>query len=111
MRSNRYPSDLTDEQWAVIRPLLPRRRSGGPGRPREVDRRDLLDAIFYLLRTGCQWRFLPKDFPPWGTVASQFHRWRKSGLWEKIHDTLHERVRLAEGRNARPSAGVIDTQS
>jgi putative transposase len=76
-----------------------------------VDRRALLDAIFYLVRTGCQWRQLPLDFPPWGTVASQLYRWRISGLWEKIHNTLHERVRLAEGRNAKPSAGIIDTQS
>jgi putative transposase len=105
-----YPSDLTDEQWQLIRPLLPR-RCPGPGRPREVDRRAILDAIFYLLRTGCQWRQLPHDFPPWGTVSSQFHRWRASGLWDRIHDALHGRVRQAQGRNTRPSAGIIDTQS
>jgi len=67
--------------------------------------------MFYLIRTGCQWRQLPHDFPAWGTVSSQLHRWRVSGLWDKIHDTLHERVRLAEGKNAKPSAGIIDTQS
>jgi putative transposase len=105
-----YPSDLTDEQWELIRPLLPRRRKG-PGRPRQVPRRDLLDAIFYLLRTGCQWRQLPHDFPPWGTVASQFYRWRAQGVWDKVHDALHARSRQAAGRSARPSAGIIDTQS
>jgi putative transposase len=105
-----YPSDLTDEQWQLIRPLLPRRRKG-PGRPRQVPRRDLLDAIFYLLRTGCPWRQLPHDFPPWGTVASQFYRWRASGLWDKIHDALHAHSRQAAGRNAKPSAGIIDTPS
>jgi putative transposase len=111
MRTEPYPSDLTDEQWELIRPLLPKRRGPRPGRPPSLDRRNLLDAIFYLLRTGCQWRQLPHDFPPWGTVSSQFHRWRKSGLWDKIHDALHERVRRAEGKQAKPSAGVIDTQS
>jgi putative transposase len=111
MRQERYPSDLTDEQWNLIRHLLPKRRADRRGRPRDVDRRDIVDAIFYLLRTGCQWRQLPHDFPPWGTVASQLYRWRVSGVWDKIHNTLHERVRLAEGKNAKPSAGVIDTQS
>ena len=111
MRQQHYSSDLTDEQWNLIRPLLPRRRPGKPGRPAEVDRRDILDAIFYLVRTGCQWRQLPHDFPPWGTVSSQLHRWRVSGLWDRIHNTLHERVRRDQGRNAKPSAGIIDTQS
>ena len=104
-----YPSDLTDPQWSVLRPLLP--RPGTPGRPVTVDRRRILDAIFYVLRTGCQWRQLPHDFPPWGTVSSQFCRWRQSGLWDKLHDTLHVRVRVQEGRNPRPSAGIIDSQS
>src|SRR5262245_30796757 len=111
MREQRYPSDLTDEEWDLIRHLLPRCRADRRGRPRAVDRRDIVDAIFYLLRTGCQWRQLPHDFPPWGTVASQLYRWRVSGVWDKVHNTLHERVRLAEGKNAKPSAGVIDTQS
>jgi putative transposase len=107
--SQAYPSDLTDAQWSVLQPLLP--KSGKTGRPVTVDRRRILDAIFYLLRTGCQWRQLPHDFPPWGTVSSQFCRWRKSGLWEKLHDTLHTRVRVQEGRNPKPSAGIIDSQS
>jgi len=104
-----YPSDLTDGQWGLLRPLLPPQK--GVGRPSTVDRRDLLDAIFYLLRTGCQWRQLPHDFPPWGTVSSQFCRWRKAGAWEKVEAALHARVREAEGRKPRPSAGVLDSQS
>jgi len=107
----KYPSDLTDDQWALIRPLLPKPRKNRPGRPPTVDRRAVLDAIFYILRTGCQWRLLPHDYPPWGTVASQFYRWRRSGLWEKIHHNLHSRVREQEGRNPRPTAGSIDSQS
>jgi putative transposase len=104
-----YPSDLTDEQWQVIRPLLPKRSRYG--RPRAVDRRALVNAILYILRTGCQWRQLPHDFPPWGTVSSQFYRWRKAGVWERIHHTLYGRVRQLHGRQPRPTTGVIDTQS
>jgi putative transposase len=107
----KYPSDLTDDQWALIRPLLPKRRKNLPGRPVTVDRRAVVDAIFYILRTGCQWRLLPHDYPPWGTVACQFYRWRKSGLWEKVHHSLHRRVREQEGRKPRPTAGSIDSQS
>src|SRR6516164_2987238 len=109
--SNRksYPSDLTDAQWDLLRPLLPRAKT--IGRPTTVDRRDLLNAIFYILRTGCQWRQLPHDFPPWGTVSSQFHRWRQAGIWEKVEAALHARVRQQEGRKPRPSAGVLDSQS
>src|SRR5262245_41347640 len=104
-----YPSDLTDEQWHVVQPLLPKPcRLGSPVR---VDRRAILNALFYLSRTGCQWRQLPHDFPPWGAVSSQFHRWRKSGGWEKAHHALHARVRQQEGRRPRPSAGVLDSQS
>lgn len=90
-----YPSDLTDAQWSVLRPLLP--KSNPTGRPVTVDRRRIVDAIFYILRTGCQWRYLPHEFPPWGTVSSQFYRWRQSGLWDKVHDALHARVRGAGG--------------
>jgi putative transposase len=111
MNRQGYPSDLTDEQWALIRTLLPKRRSGQPGRKPMVSRRDLLDAIFYLLRTGCQWRQLPHDFPASGTVASQYYRWRCSCVWEKIHNALRARVRAAEGRDPKPTAGIIDSQS
>jgi putative transposase len=110
-KTQTYPSDLTDEQWHILRSLLPKRKIGKAGRPRSVDMRNLLDAIFYILRTGCQWRQLPHDFPPWGTVSSQFHRWRTNGLWERLQQTLYTRVRQAEGRKARPTAGIIDSQS
>src|SRR5262249_45001346 len=106
-----YPSDLTDEQWKVIQRLFPTRRKGGAGRPRQVDLRAIVDAIFYLVRTGCQWRQLPHDFPRWGTVASQYYRWRQDGLWQKIHDAVHAKVREHEGKGPRPSAGIIDSQS
>jgi putative transposase len=106
-----YPSDLTDDQWTLIRPYVCSRRPAKAGHPVTVARRDLVNAIFYILRTGCQWRMLPHDFPPWGTVSSQFWRWRKAGVWEKIEAVLHGRVREQEGRRPRPSAGIVDSQS
>jgi len=108
MQARRYPSDLTDEQWALVRGLIPVYPGG---RPRKTSMRAVLDAIFYILRTGCQWRHLPHDFPPWGTVSSQFCRWRTSGLWEKIHHVLYAKVRRKAGKKPRPTAGIIDTQS
>jgi putative transposase len=110
-KTQTYPSDLTNEQWEVIRPLLPKRKMGKAGRPRTVEQRDLLDAIFYILRSSCPWRLLPHDFPPWGTVSSQFYRWRTSGLWEKIHEALRRKTRVAEGREPMPSEGILDSQS
>ena len=110
-KTQTYPSDLTDEQWQLIRPLLPKRKPGKAGRPRTVEQRDLIDGIFYILRSGCPWRMLPHDFPPWGTVSSQFHRWRKRGLWDQIHDALRRKTRVAEGREPLPSVGIIDSQS
>lgn len=110
-KSQPYPSDLTDDQWNVIQPLLPKRRRGKPGRPPKVCRRAVLDAIFYILRTGRQWRQLPHDFPPWGTVASQFYRWRRSGMWEKLHHTLHFKAREHHGKEPRPTAAIVDSQS
>src|SRR5262245_35423451 len=104
-----YPSDLTDEQCDRIRPLLPRRHRRG--RKRSVDRRALLNAVFYILRSGCQGRMLPHDFPPWGTVSAQFFRWRRDRTWEKIHHALHAQVRQQEGRNPKPTAAILDSQS
>ena len=106
-----YPSDLTEEEWALIRPLLPKRRKNQAGAQPRLSRRAILDAIFYILRTGCQWRHLPHDFPAWGTVSSQFYRWRRGGVWEKIHHALYARVRQQEGRSPKPTAGSIDSQS
>jgi putative transposase len=110
-RIKQYPSDLTDEQWQLIRPYVCPPRKTKVGHPPEIDRRALVNAILYILRTGCQWRQLPHDFPPWGTVSSQFHRWRKAGLWERLEAVLHARVRAQVGKKPKPSAGVIDSQS
>ena len=104
-----YPTDLTDKQWQLLEPLLPEAKPGG--RPREVNLREVLNGIFYYLRTVCQWRALPHDLPPWGTVAGYFRLWRLDGTWKKIHDTLRDQVREADGRNPSPSAAIIDSQS
>lgn len=104
-----YPTDLTDAQWEVLRPLLP--KPSRRGRPREVDLREILNALLYLNRTGCQWRALQHDFPPAGTVAGYFYQWRDNGLWQRINDRLREQVRQAEGREKSPSAAIIDSQS
>jgi transposase len=108
MRASTYPSDLTDAQWALVEPLIPVYPGG---RPRTTPMRDVLDAIFYQLRTGCQWEYLPKDFPPKSTVWGYFDQWRHNGTLEAIHDALRERVRKQEGRKRTPSAGSIDSQS
>jgi len=104
-----YPSDLTDAEWAVLQPLL--ERKGKRGRPATIDKRLLLNAIFYQSRTGCQWRYLPKDFPRWEAVWSLFRRWRDSGKFAQIYDALHGQARLAAGRNLEPSAGIVDSQT
>jgi transposase len=104
-----YPSDLTDTEWAVIEPLLP--QPALIGRPRKYWLREILNAIFYVIRTGCQWRALPHDLPKWKTAYHYLWRWRRLGLWEKIHTQLREQLRVAEGREAQPSAGIIDSQS
>lgn len=104
-----YPSDLTDEQWQLIEPLIP--KPGFGGRPRQVDMRRVVDAVLYLSRTGCAWRMLPKDFGPWSTVYHYFGLFRDDGVWERIHDKLREKVRRKAGKKPTPSAGVIDSQS
>lgn len=108
MSTRTYPSDLTDQQWRLVRHLIPVHPCG---RPRKTSTRVVLDAIFYVLRTGCQWRFLPKDFPPKSTVWRYFDEWRQDGTLEAIHDRLREKVRKQEGRKRTPSAGSIDSQS
>jgi len=105
----RYPSDLTDAEWAVIAPLLPPARPGG--RPRTTDLREVVNAILYLASSGCQWRMLPKDFPPLSTVQGYFYTWRDMGLWQSINHLLVMTARELEGREASPSAGIIDSQS
>jgi putative transposase len=104
-----YPSDLTDEQWHVLEPMIPPEKHGG--RHREVDVREIINAILYVLRTGCPWRHLPHDFPPWGTVHYYFWIWCNDGTWTHIHDKLREMVRVEAGREREPSAAIMDTQS
>jgi|SRR5215203_2114771 len=109
-RQKAYPTDLSDAEWMILEPWLdpPRSRQG---RPRSVARREILDAIFYQLRTGCQWRYLPPEFPNWQTVYWYFARWRDDGTWERINDALRRRLRVRLGREAEPSAGIVDSQS
>ena len=103
-----YPSNLTDEQWQLIRKLLP--KAASTGRP-PIDRRWVINAILYLNRTGCQWRALPNDFPKWKTVYTVFWRWRKAGVWAKIHEALCRRLRQAMGKKPTPSVAIVDSQS
>jgi putative transposase len=105
----RYRSDLTDAQWQLLAPLLPPPVPAGA--PRTTDLREVVNAILYRLHNGCAWHALPHDFPPEGTVRDYFHQWRRSGLWERINDTLRRQVRRAEGRDDEPSAGIVDSQS
>jgi transposase len=104
-----YPTDLSDKEWALIAPLVPPPKYGG--RNRYVDVREVLDAIFYLLRTGCAWRMLPHDFPEWQTARTYFDMWKKDGTWKKMHDTLRGKVRKKRGKEDQPTAGIIDSQS
>jgi putative transposase len=105
----RYASDMKDEEWGLIAAFMPERRQ--LGRPRAVDLRDVLNAILYILATGCQWRALPKEFPPRSTVQGYFYRWRDDGTWHRINADLVVRARQADGRNLVASAGIIDSQS
>src|SRR6266496_4064017 len=109
----RYPSDLTDEQWSQIKSLVPQPKSGKGkrGRPAACDRRTLLNAIFYVLRTGCAWRLLPENFPHWQTVYGYFRRWSQDWTWTFIHDTLRDWLRKTEERRVAPTAAIIDSQS
>ena len=109
MERTAYPSDLQHDQWQKIEALIPKAKAGG--RPRTVDMREVLNAILYLLRTGCAWRMLPHDLPPWGTVHYYYRRFRLEGVWQNIHDRLREEVRQAVGREATPSAAIVDSQS
>lgn len=103
-----YASDLTDRQWQVIRQLLPQRSRRGR---KPIDRRRIVNAILYVVRTGCQWRMLPKDFPNWSTVYGIFWKWRNEGVWQRIHDKLREKVRTAAGKKSTPTAAIVDSQS
>jgi putative transposase len=105
----RYPTDLTDEQWALIEPLLPRAKPGG--RPRTTDLREVVNALFYQARTSCQWDFLPHDLVPKGTAYDYFARWHDDGTWQRVVDALRGRIRAEAGREVSPSAALIDSQT
>jgi len=109
MSEIRYTSDLKDEQWSVIEPLF-----GPPpktGRPRDYSYREIMNAVFYLVKTGCQWRNLPKDLPPWSVVYTYYRNWVLTGFWVKLHGFLHQELRFAAGRKLSPTAGIIDSQT
>jgi putative transposase len=104
-----YPTDLNDTEWQILAPLIPAAKPGG--RPEVYPKREIVNAILYVLRTGCAWRFVPNDLPPWGIVSHYFWRWRKDGTWKRINDVLRGDLRVLEGRHRQPSAGIIDSQS
>lgn len=108
-RTDRYPSDLGDAEWALIAPMIPPAKRGG--RRRTTDMREVVNAILYVLETGCQWRALPKDFPPKSTVHAYLDLWEWDGTLARIHHALFVRVREEEGREASPTAAIIDSQS
>jgi putative transposase len=109
MGRSAYPTDLTDAQWERAGALIPPAKEGG--RPRSIDMREILNAQLYLVRGGMAWRLMPHDFPGWSTVYSYFRCFRKDGTWQKIHDVLRDEVRSEAGREASPSAAIIDSQS
>src|SRR5216683_5580045 len=111
MNRQAYPSDLTDEEWVAIQRLLPPPKRGRSGRPRKYPLREIWNAIFYQARTGCQWEYLPHDFPPHEDVWKHFCRWRDAGVIEAVHDALRVKVRVQAGREPTPSAAIIDSQS
>ena len=106
-----YDSDLTDAQWLLIQPYFPEQDLSKAGRPREFEIRSILNAIFYISKTGCQWRMLPKDFPLWGLVWQYFRKWRDSGLLEQIRLELNQKVRQKQGKETTPSVMIADSQS
>jgi putative transposase len=108
MKRKPYPTDLTDEQWAKLEPHLPRHRRGAP---RRVDLREIMNALLYLSRTGCQWRLLPHDLPPWEKVYYYFSQWRDDGTWERLNHELRIEVRVSIGKDPEPSAAILDSQS
>jgi putative transposase len=109
MSNQLYPNDLTDREWEYIKPLIPPAKPGG--RDRKTDMRQVINAIFYITRTGCPWRYLPKEYPPWQTTYGYFRAWRIDDSWQQIHDRLRADVREMEGRSAQPSAAILDSQT
>src|SRR5215207_7870086 len=109
MSRQRYPADLSAAQWQRLEPLVPTPKDGG--RPATIDRREIVNAILYVVREGCSWRALPQEYPKWQTVYHYFRLWRDDGTWQRIHDALREEVRTAAGRDPSPSAAILDAQS
>jgi putative transposase len=106
-----YPTDLSDAEWAHLNPCLPASKKRGRGRPNIHSPRKILNAVFYLLKSGCPWRFLPRDFPPWKTVYHWFRKWRIDGTFERLNAALRECLRRRLRRNSQPSAGIVDSHS
>ena len=104
-----YPSDMSDAQWQISRPLIPPAKPGG--RPRKAEMRDIINGILYMVRGGCSWRMLPQEYGPWPTVYGYFRAFRRAGVWQQIHDALREKVRRKAGKKPTPSAAIIDSQS
>ena len=104
-----YPSDVTDEEWAHLEPLIPAAKPGG--RPQAIDRREIVNAILYVLRSGCPWRLLPHDLPRWFTAYWYFRQWKRAGVWEQVNAALRRQLRVQMGREAEPSAAILDSQS
>jgi len=109
MKRRSYPTDLTDAEWEIVEPLIPKPQRRGP--KANVDVREVLNGIFYFLHEGCQWRALPHDLPPWTTVSNYFRKWQRKGILSKIQQVLRSRLREEQGRNPEPSAAIIDSQS
>ena len=109
MAPPRYPTDLADDEWRLLVPLIPAAKPGG--RPRTVDVREVVNAIRYLLRSGCSWRLLPREFPPWQTVYASFRRWEADGTWERAAGALRRELRVSLGRRPEPNAAVLDSQT
>lgn len=105
----KYPTDLTDQEWQILEPLVPPIKSGG--RPANYSRREILNAVLYVLRSGCQWRMLPHDLPNWQTVYTYYRNWRLDGSWRRIHETLRKALREEEGHHPEASAAMMDSQS
>lgn len=112
MSNQIYPCDLTDSQWEHVRDLFsPAKEKRGRGRPRQLDLRRVVNAILYLLTGGCQWRWLPKDYPAWPSVFYYFAKWQRDGAWQRVHERMRSRARRKAGKHKHPSAGCLDSQS
>jgi putative transposase len=109
MTRKAYKTDITDAQWQILEPLIPPAKTGG--HPRTVNMREVVNGIFYVLRTGCGWEMLPHDLPPYSTVYHYFRRWQKTGVWQEMNTALRQRLRQEQGRNPQPSAAIADSQS